>query len=78
MLQINSRDEVSKQYQYKTENCSGVPRNFVRGGVNKFSCGQGTVRTGIWGAVAPYPLVKGSGGCCNLVHEISFPIIKVS
>jgi len=29
------------------------------------------------GAVAPYPLVKGSGGSCNLVHEISFHIVKV-
>ena len=28
---------------------SGVPRNFVWGGVNKFNWGQGTERTGIWG-----------------------------
>ena len=27
-------------------------------------------------AVAPYPLVKGSGGSCNLVQEISFHIVK--
>jgi len=31
---------------------SGVPRNFVGGGFNKFSWGQRTKRTGIWGAVA--------------------------
>ena len=24
------------------------------------------------GAIAPYPLVKGSGGSCNLVQEISY------
>jgi len=30
------------------------------------------------GAVAPYPLDKGSGGSCNLVQEISFHIVKVS
>jgi len=30
------------------------------------------------GVVAPYPLVKGSGGSCNLVQEISFHIVKVS
>jgi len=30
------------------------------------------------GAVAPYPLVKGPGGSCNLVQEISFHIVKVS
>ena len=28
---------------------SGVPRNFFRGGFNKFSWGQRTERTGIWG-----------------------------
>jgi len=28
---------------------SGVLRNFVRGGFNKFSWGQRTKRTGIWG-----------------------------
>ena len=28
------------------------------------------------GAVAPYPLVKGSRGSCNLVQEISFHIVK--
>jgi len=32
---------------------SGVPRNFVQKGFNKFSWGQRTERTGIWGAVAP-------------------------
>jgi len=30
------------------------------------------------GAAAPYPLVKGSGGSCNLVQAISFHIVKVS
>jgi len=30
------------------------------------------------GTVAPYPLIKGSGGSCNLVQEISFHIVKVS
>jgi len=29
-------------------------------------------------AVAPYPLVKGSRGSCNLVKEVSFHIVKVS
>ena len=47
---------------------SGVPRNFFRwGGFNKFSWGQRTERTGIWGGS---PLVSGSGGSCNLVQEI--------
>jgi len=34
-----------------TDKCSGVPRNsvWVGGGFNKFSWGQRTERTGIWG-----------------------------
>jgi len=54
---------------------SGVPRNFVPGGFNKFSWGPRTERTGIWGRK---PLVRGSGGSCNLVQEISFHIVKFS
>jgi hypothetical protein len=30
------------------------------------------------GAVAPSPLVMGSGGSCNLLQEISFHIVKYS
>jgi len=54
---------------------SGLPRNFVRGG----GVQQIQLRTenGDLGAVAPYPLVKGSGGSCNFVQEISFHIVKV-
>ena len=39
--------------------------------------GQRT-ENGDLGAVAPYPLVKGSGGSCDLIQEISFHIVKVS
>ena len=48
---------------------------FWGGGFNKFSWGQRTERTGIWGHS---PLVKGSGGSCKLVQEISIHIVKVS
>ena len=41
---------------------SGVPRNFVRGGVNKFSWGQRERGSG-----GSSPLVRGSGGSCNFV-----------
>ena len=34
-----------------------------------------TDRTGIWGRS---PLVRGSGGSCNVVQEISFHIVKFS
>jgi len=30
------------------------------------------------GGGSPYPVVKGSGGNCNLVQEISFHIINLS
>ena len=55
--------------------CSGVPRNFFRGGggFNKFSWGQRELGSG-----GGSPLVRGSGGSCNLVQEISFHIVKFS
>ena len=46
-----------------------------KGVFNKFNWGQRTERTGIWGLS---PLVRGSGGSCNLVQEISFHIVKFS
>ena len=52
---------------------SGVPRNFFLGGVNKFSWGQRERGSG-----GGSPLVRGSGGSCNLVQEISFHIVKFS
>ena len=56
---------------------SGVPRNFVRGwGFNKLIWGQRTERER--GSGGGSPLVRGSGGSCNLVQEISFHIIKFS
>jgi hypothetical protein len=40
----------------------GVPRNFVGGGFNKFSCGERAEITGIWGGS---PLVRGSAQFAN-------------
>ena len=51
---------------------SGVPRNFVEG-FNKFSWEQRERGSG-----GGSPLVRGSGGSCNLVQEISFHIVKFS
>ena len=61
----------------RSDTASGVPRNFFRGGrgFNKFSWGQRTERTGIWGRSL---LVRSSGGSCNLVQEISFHKVKFS
>ena len=52
---------------------SGVPRNFVQGEFNKFSSGQRERGSG-----GGSPLVRGSGGSCNLVQTISFHIVKFS
>ena len=54
---------------------SGVPRNFVRGGGSTNSVEDRGQRTGSGGVS---PLVRGSGGSCNLVQEISFHIVKFS
>ena len=54
----------------------GVPRNFVRGGVQKVQLRTEDRENGDLGAVAT--IVRGSGGSCNLVQEISFHIVKFS
>ena len=43
------------------------------GGFNKFSLGQREQGSG-----GGRPLVRGSGGSCNFVQEISFHIVKFS
>jgi len=53
---------------------SAVLRNFVRVGGSTNSVQDR--ETGYVGAVAP--LVRGSGGSCNLVQEILFHIVKLS
>ena len=56
---------------------SGVPRNFFSGG----GCSTNSVedRGQRWrGSGGCSPLVRGSGGSCNLVQEISFHIVKFS
>ena len=57
---------------------SGVPSNFVPGGRGGQQIPLRTEdrENGDLGAVAL--LVRGSGGSCNLVQEISFHIVKVS
>jgi len=56
---------------------SGVPRNFVRGGGGSKNSveDRGQRERGFGG---DSPLVKGSGGSCNLVQEISFHIVTFS
>jgi len=54
---------------------SGVPRNFVQAGstISVEDIGQREQRSG-----GSSPIVRGSGGSCNLVQEISFHIVKFS
>ena len=54
---------------------SCVPRNFARGGSTNSVEDRGQIERGSGGGS---PLVKGSGGSCNLVQEISFHIVKFS
>jgi hypothetical protein len=62
---------------------SGVTRNFVRGvggggggGVSKNSVEDRRQRK--WGSAGGSPLVRGFGGSCNFVQEISFHVVKFS
>jgi len=67
-----------KMYQNPTRiTGSGVPRNFVRGSSTN-SVETEDRENGDLGAVAPYSLIKDSGGSCNLVQESLFHIVKVS
>ena len=55
---------------------SGVPSSFVwRGGSTNSVEDRGQREQGSGG---DSPLVRGSGGSCNLVQEISFHIVKFS
>jgi len=55
---------------------SGVPRNFVRWEVQQIQLRTDDRENGDLGGSSP--LVRGSGGSCNLVQEISFHIVKLS
>ena len=53
---------------------SGVPRNSVRGGGGLTNSVEDRERGSGGGSL----LVRGSGGSCNLVQEVSFHIVKFS
>jgi len=69
-------NETTERFLWMTD-ISGVPRNFVRwegGSTNSFE-DRGHRERGSGGGS---PLVRGSGGSCNLVQEFSFLIVKFS
>ena len=55
---------------------SGVPRNFVRGGGGGSTNSVEDRGQKERGSGVGSPLVRGSGGSCNLVQEVSFHIVK--
>jgi hypothetical protein len=58
-----------RTYQWRTQ-------EFCSGAVQQIQLRANDRYNGDLGAVAP--LVRGSGGSCNLVQEISFRIVKFS
>ena len=54
---------------------SGVPGNFVQGGGGSTNSIEDRENGDLGGGS---PLIRGSGGSCNLVQEISFHIVKFS
>ena len=73
---------IYKITEWKTSYCvgititSGIPRNFVRGGVQQIQLRTEDRENG--DLEGDSPLFWGSGGSCNLVQEISFHIVKFS
>ena len=74
-LRINRIGDGAGCLLCEVELGSGVPRNFVRGGVKNSVEDRGQTERGCGG---DSPLVRGSGGSRNLVQEISFHIVKFS
>jgi len=69
---------ISTQSRATIVRDSGVPRNFVwggRGGSTNSVEDRGQRERG---SVGGSPLVRGSGGSCNLVQEILFHMVKFS
>ena len=72
---VNTR-EKKIYHPFNYVKSSGVPRNFVWGGGSTNSVeDRGQKERGSGGGS---PLVRGSGGSCNLVQEISFHMVKFS
>ena len=72
-VQLNKRHGTSGRKGRPSRSDSGVPRNFVRWGGEVQDRGQRKRGSGDGS-----PLVRGSGGSCNLIQEISFHIVKLS
>ena len=69
---LASNGSQGKYMKYVISPCSGVPRSFVRGGESTNSVEDRGQRDR--GSGGGSPLVRGSGGSCNLAQEILFQI----
>ena len=80
MTMLTLRDYVLGLYhteEFDIKRTSGVPRNFVRGrGFQQIQLRTEDTENGDLGGGSP--LVRGSGGSCNLVQEILFHMVKFS
>ena len=65
----------SKKMHREVGQVSDVPRNYFRGGSTNSVEDRGERERGSGGGSPP---VRGSGGSCNLVQEISFHMVKFS
>ena len=72
---ITSRPLTPNFIKIGQKTCSGVPRNFFRGGGGSTNSVEDRENGDLWGG---NPLVRESGNSCNLVQEISFHIVKFS
>jgi len=75
---VSEKETVSSFFLsvHYTVLASGVPRNFFQRGGSTNSVEDRGQRE--WGSGGGGPLVRGFGGSCNLVQEISFHIVKFS
>jgi len=75
VMVINSVAILAYRAVPRVHRASGVRRNFVRGFSTNSVENRGQRE---WESGGGSPLVRGSGGSCNLVQEISFHIVKFS
>ena len=72
---LNLKAVIARISKSRTLNQWRTQEFCSEGGSTNSAEDRETERTGIWGGS---PLVRGSGGSCNLIQEISFPIVKFS
>ena len=82
---LTHEDAVNRQVRQKaTDNQQPVYRGHSQWRTQEFFSGGGSTNSAEdrgqrgWGSGGGSPLVRGSGGSCNLIQEISFHIVTFS